>query len=157
MTNSKRILMFFFFLLVPLVVGGISAALTGTAMTQFDSMNKPMLAPPAKLFPIVWTILYLLMGIVGYMIYSSKNSWRIVAMILFIGQLVFNFFWSLIFFNMEKYWVAFIWLMAMWVMIIALLVILCRVNIVAMFLLIPLALWSTFAAYLNLMIARLNA
>ncbi len=148
--------MFFCFLIIPLLVGVISAALTGSAMMQMESLNKPPLAPSPKLFPIVWTILYLLMGIVGYMIYISNSEWRTSALLLFWGQLIFNFFWSLIFFNMEKYWVAFFWLMAMWAMIVVLLIVLSQMNMIAMFLLLPLALWSTFAAYLNLMIARLN-
>lgn len=141
---------------IPIVIGFCSSLLTRNAMTSFDSMNKPPLSPPAWLFPIAWTILYILMGIACYMIYRTDDEMRQLALLIYGIQLVMNFFWSIIFFNMELYWLAFVWLMIMWCMIIILLFVTKQFSIIAMFCLLPLALWTTFAAYLNLMIAILN-
>lgn len=156
MNNRKSVLMFIIFIIIPLLVGGLSSLLTGRQMNAFNNMNKPALSPPGILFPIVWTILYILMGIGGYMIYISDSSWRSLALFLFCGQLIFNFFWSIIFFRFEYYWFALIWLLIMWIMIITMLIITGRFSLLGMLLFVPLALWTTFAAYLNLMIARLN-
>ena len=141
---------------IPLIVGGCSSLLTKNAMISFNSMNKPPLAPPGWLFPVAWTILYVLMGIASYKIYKTDDDMRQLAMLIYGIQLVMNFLWSIIFFNMDLYWLAFVWLMIMWCMIIILVFVTKQFSIIAMFCLLPLALWTTFAAYLNLMIAIMN-
>lgn len=141
---------------IPLVVGFVSSMLTRSAMTAYNGMKQPPLSPPAWLFPIAWTILYVLMGIASYLIYRSTSEYSSIAMIIYAVQLIMNFFWSLIFFNMENYWFALIWLLIMWAMILVLLMLTSRFSMLAMFCLLPLALWTTFAAYLNLMVARMN-
>ena len=149
--------------IVPLAVGGISALMTSTAMQQFGKMNQPFLAPPAWLFPVAWTLLYTLMGLASYFIFMAgekgmkreKDISR-TALTIYGVQLVFNFCWSLIFFGLEWYWLALVWLLAMWGMIIALIVKTHKISKIGMWLLVPYLLWTTFAAYLNLMIAILN-
>lgn len=146
----------------PLAVGGLSAFLTMGAMNKFGEMNQPFLAPPAWLFPIAWTILYVLMGVASYLIYvagrKSKKNMAIAksALIIYGIQLVFNFCWSPLFFNAQMYWAAFAWLLVMWALIIALMVRTHMISKLAMWCLVPYILWCTFAAYLNLGIAILN-
>lgn len=147
-------------IIIPLIVGGLSAFLTKDAMEQFQNLNQPPLSPPSFLFPIVWTILFVLMGIASYLIYKNNDisvaKERKIALILYVVQLVFNFFWSLLFFNLQAFYFAFVWLVIMWVLIILLMANAKIVDKKAFYLLIPYILWVTFAGYLNIMIALLN-
>lgn len=147
-------------IIIPLALGGISAYLTSDNMSLFNEINKPPLSPPSWLFPVAWTILYILMGIASYLIYKNKNVFfyeeRDRALLLYAVQLIFNFLWSIIFFNMKQYVFAFIWLIILWGLILMLMINAKRVNKIAYYLLIPYILWVSFAGYLNLMIAILN-
>lgn len=143
-------------ILLPLAVGGLSAIITGSAMQDFMLLNKPLLSPPAWVFPVVWTILYILMGIASYIVWQSKDRNKDLALKIYALQLIFNFFWSYIFFNMQNYLFAFIWLMILWLLIIVTTVLFYRINKTAGYLLIPYLLWVTFAAYLNLAIYLMN-
>lgn len=143
---------------IPLIVGGLSALLTMDNMIMFDYVAKPPLSPPAWLFPVVWTVLYVLMGLASYFVLISKKPKKQVntALIFYALQLVFNFFWSLIFFNLGNYLFAFIWLLALWVLIIITAVKFYNIDKKAGYLMIPYILWVTFAAYLNYGIYKLN-
>lgn len=146
-------------LALPVGVGLLSSALTGDAMSQFGRLNQPPLSPPAELFPIAWTILYVLMGGASYLIYSYRGSQRDVrgvALTIYGIQLAFNFAWSLLFFGGDMYYLAFGWLIAMWGMIIALIALARKIRPAAAWLLVPYLAWTTFAAYLNLGVAILN-
>lgn len=142
-------------LAVPLAVGGLSALLTRNGMRTFDTIAKPRLAPPGWLFPVVWTVLYILMGIASYLVVKSEKPNR-SALAVYALQLVFNFFWSIIFFNMEQYLFAFIWLIALWLLILITIYQFYRISEPAGYLMIPYLLWVTFAGYLNLSIYLLN-
>lgn len=96
-------------LAIPLAVGGISAFLIQDSMETFDTLQKPPLSPPGWLFPVVWTILYILMGIASYLVLTSSSPNQ-TALTLYGIQLTFNFIWPLIFFNRQQYLFAFIWL-----------------------------------------------
>ena len=142
---------------VPLAVGGVSALITMDAMKSFGSLNQPPLSPPAWLFPLVWSILYVLMGIASYLVLVSDKPARAKTALTVYGvQLFFNFFWSIIFFNFEAYLFAFIWLIILWVLIIITTVLFFGIDKTAGYLMIPYILWVTFAAYLNLAIYLLN-
>ncbi|WP_304427635.1 TspO/MBR family protein [Dubosiella newyorkensis] len=127
---------------IPLAVGGIAAALTGSAMKSFQQMNQPQLSPPAWLFQVVWTILYVLMGLASYMIWSAEHSvfrnhsnvrnWLIVYGL----SLVFNFCWSPVFFNLNWFWFAFVWLLALWGMIIYLVIKASSISMAAMWMMV---------------------
>ena len=104
-------------IIIPLAVGGASAFLTKDGIQVFEWINKPPLSPPAWLFPVAWTILYVLMGIASYLVLVNENN-RGPALTVYGIQLFFNFVWPIIFFNMEAYLLAFIWLSAMWILII---------------------------------------
>ena len=150
------------FILCPLVGGLISSAITGSAMMNFDKLNQPPLAPPAWLFPVVWTILYLLMGVAIYLIYRIKPKDKKQAllkrqeMVLFFTQLMLNFMWTILFFRLEVRYFAFGWLLLMWMMILALIILAFKNQKVVAWCLMPYLAWCTFAAYLNIMIAVLN-
>ena len=139
-------------LFVPLAVGGISAALSAQGMTTYGSMNKPPLSPPAWLFSIAWTILYLMMGLASYFVLVSTSGFnqKVVPLVVYAVQLVMNFMWSIIFFNWGNYLFAFIWLIVMWALVILCAVQFGRISMLAACLLIPYILWLTFAAYLNM-------
>ena len=144
-------------ILIPLAVGGLSALLTSGSMQDFAAINKPPLSPPAWLFPVVWTILFVLMGIASYLVLTSSKPYRAKTALTVYGiQLVFNFFWSIIFFNLEMYLFAFIWLVALWFLIILTTVLFYRISKPAGYLMIPYILWVTFAGYLNFAIYLLN-
>lgn len=140
---------------IPLAVGGLSAFLTQDSMEAFGALNKPPLSPPGWLFPVVWTILYVLMGIASYLVLTSQKPNR-TALTAYAVQLAFNFTWSIIFFNLELYLFAFIWLVLLWLLILLTTVLFYNISKPAGYLMIPYLLWVTFAGYLNLAIYLLN-
>lgn len=143
---------------IPLLVGGVSALLTMNSMEAFAGLNKPPLSPPGFLFPIVWTILYILMGIASYLVLSSDVAKEDItdALLVYALQLAFNFFWSLFFFGLEWYMFSFFWLLLLWGLILYTTILFYRIFKPAAYLMIPCLLWVTFAGYLNLGIALLN-
>ena len=143
-------------IIIPLAVGGLSALITTNKMELFETVAKPPLAPPRWLFPVAWTILYILMGIASYLLYIADTEEGREALVLYGVQLFFNFFWSIIFFNLEAYWFALIWLFIMWIIILLLLIKSKKVDERAFWLLLTYFIWTTFAFYLNFGIAILN-
>lgn len=155
---KKQIKLLVICILIPLVVGGLSSLISGGGMSDFATMNKPPLAPPGWLFPVVWTILFVLMGIASYFVLTSgAEKEKIINAIFVYGiQLGVNFFWSIFFFNFGWYFFSFLWLLFLWVLIIVTIIRFYRVSKKAAYLLIPYLLWVTFAGYLNFAIASLN-
>ena len=143
---------------IPLAVGGLSALFTRNSMQNFEQLTKPPLSPPGWLFPVVWTILYVLMGIASYLIYTAKHSAGLSgnALLFYVIQLFFNFFWSIIFFNWEMYLLAFIWLLVLLVLIIVTTMKFYKISHLAAYLMLPYIIWVVFAGYLNLGIYLLN-
>ena len=154
--NIKTILTLIICITIPILVGAISSHLTKDAMITFNAMNKPPLSPPAWAFPIVWTILYILMGGASFLIYKSNDESRYMGLVLYTVQLIFNFFWSIIFFRLASYEFAAVWLALMIVMIISLIINSAKYSLTAMLMLIPYVAWCGFALYLNIRIAMLN-
>ena len=143
---------------IPLAVGGLSAFLTRGSMATFSQLNKPPLSPPGILFPIVWTILYTLMGIASYLVITSgKPSTQInEALLIYALQLGINFFWSIFFFNLEWYLFSFFWLVLLWIFIFRTIQLFLPISQIAAYLMLPYLAWVTFAGYLNLGIWWLN-
>ncbi len=145
---------------IALAVGGLSALFTAGNMDIYSRIVKPPLAPPSVLFPIVWTLLYILMGVSAAMIYLRKEENPTAARnsFIFYGiSLFLNFFWSIIFFNMQAFLFAFIWLVLLWVSILLTILQYRKISPLAAALQLPYLLWVTFAGYLNLAIFILNA
>ncbi len=143
-------------LLITLGGGAIIALLTKNSMDVYANVQQPPLAPPGTVFPIVWTILYTLMGISAYMITESKSPIKKKALTIYGIQLFLNFLWPLVFFNGQMFLPAFILLMAIWVMVLWMIGLFYQIKPVSAYLQIPYALWLTFAAYLNLGVYILN-
>ena len=142
---------------IPLAVGGAGALLSG-GMTNYGVMVKPPLSPPGWVFPVVWTVLYLLMGWASWLVWKSDapREEKHRALILYGDQLAVNFVWPLIFFGAEMYLTALLVLVALWVLILLTIRAFSGINERAGDLLIPYILWVSFAAYLNLGIFLLN-
>lgn len=145
-------------ILIALGVGGLSALLSMDSMRIYrEMMVKPPLAPPAWLFPVVWTALYTLMGISAGMIWLSPlGADRSRGLNLYIAQLIVNFFWSLLFFNAQAFGFAALWLILLWVLVLLMILQFWKVDQLAAKLQIPYLIWLTFAAYLNIAIWILN-
>lgn len=139
-------------------VGGLAGWLTREGTQIYNqTIVQPPLSPPAMLFPIVWGILYALMGIGTARVFLAPPSReRSTALNLFIVQLVVNFFWSLIFFNLQAFGFALLWLLFLWLLIIWMILSFKKVDPLAAWLQVPYLLWVTFAAYLNFGVWRLN-
>lgn len=156
--NFKKYKPYIFWILLAEGVGILAGLLTANAMTIYsDTIQKPQLSPPAILFPIVWTILYALMGFGAARVATSPNRQEGDKSIqLFIIQLIVNFFWSFFFFNAQAFGFAFIWLVFLWLLVLAMTLSFRKVDNLAAILQIPYLIWLTFAAYLNLSVFLLN-
>lgn len=143
---------------IPLLVGALAAVLTRNAMAAFAAMVKPPLSPPGWLFPVVWTILYTLMGVAFFLVSESDAAKEDLdnATVLYGLQLMVNFFWSILFFGFEWYFISFLWLILLWVLIFFTILSFSKISKTAAWLMIPYLLWVTFAGYLNLGIWLLN-
>ena len=142
-----------------LAVGALSALLTMGNMDVYEDISKPYLSPPGFLFPIVWTILYTLMGIslANVIIKGRENGISSLSCVIkYTLQLVVNFFWSIIFFNMRAFLFSFVWLCLLWVLILIMMTCFYRISRSSAYINIPYLLWVTFAGYLNYMIYILN-
>lgn len=148
-----------FWIGLSLGVGVLSGLLSAPGMEGFqETVQQPLLSPPAILFPVVWTILYVLMGIGAARIWLSPSSeLRSQGINLFIAQLTVNFFWSLIFFNARSFPLAFLWLLLLWGLVAWMIVTFRKVDPLAAWLQLPYLLWLTFAAYLSAGVWVLNA
>ncbi len=142
---------------IPLAVGGLATLLSG-GMGNYGIINQPPLSPPGWVFPIVWTILYILMGEASYrVLVSGKDKAQINRALKAYGaQLFLNFLWPLVFFGGQLYLAAFFVLIALWVGIFITMRLFSKLDETAGDLLIPYLLWVTFAGYLNLGVFLLN-
>ena len=152
--NWKKLLLF---LAVPLAVGGLAALLSG-GMSDYAQLKQPPLAPPGWLFPIMWTILYLLMGYASYRVLTSGAAPEDVRPALWVYgiQLFLNFLWPIFFFGQQWRLSAFFLLIALWILILVTMRLFSKIDERAGDLLIPYSLWVTFAGYLNFGIYLLN-
>ena len=139
-------------------VGLLSGILSrgGTEVFQM-TVKQPPLSPPGWVFPVVWTILYALMGISAAAIWQKPSSKeRSRGLNLFVIQLILNFFWSLIFFNAQAYGLAFLWVLVLWGLVLAMILEFWKLDRRAALLQVPYLIWLTFAAYLALGVWVLN-
>ena len=147
---------------LPLIVGCLSGLLSARGMAGFAQLNKPPLSPPGWLFPVVWTILYVLMGLSSYLVwrwqgrrYELRQTQR-RALLFYLVQLFFNFCWSLLFFVAQWRFIAFVWLLVLLLLVVAYMLNARRIDNLASMLMIPYLVWIVFAGYLNLAVAILN-
>lgn len=143
-------------LIVPLAIGGLSTFLTKDSMNLYETITRPSLSPPSWLFPVAWTLLYILMGISSYLVTVSDSESKTEALTLYSISLVLNFIWSPIFFIGQNYLVAFIVLVILWYTVFQMIQAFFEIRPLAATLQIPYLIWLTFAGYLNLSIYFLN-
>ena len=147
-----------FWILFTELVGFLAGLLTREGTELYGlTIAKPPLSPPAVVFPIVWAILYALMGIGAARIYLRPASReRSACLRLYLIQLAFNFFWSIIFFNFQAFGFAFIWLVLLWALIVLMALSFRELDPPAAWLQVPYLLWVCFAGYLNFGVWLLN-
>lgn len=140
------------------IVGFLSGLLSREATAQFgQTAQQTPLSPSAWVFPVVWALLYALMGISAARIsLTPPSAQRNRGLNLFVAQLVVNFFWSLIFFNAQAYGFAVLWLLMLWFLVLWMIMEFRKTDPLAALLQIPYLLWLTFAAYLNIGVWLLN-
>lgn len=145
-------------LALPLAVGGLAGWLTMGSMSTNSALVQPLLAPPPWVFPVVWTVLYLLMGIASVLIWKADapQAEKKQALTWYVAQLAVNFVWPLLFFNAGLYGIAFAWLILLLVLVVETMIAFRAINPVAAGLMVPYLLWLLFAAYLNAAIWFLN-
>lgn len=152
---------------IPLLVGGAAAFFTRGAMGVFETMEQPPLSPPSWLFPVVWTILYTLMGVSYYLISQGENQKNRIGVSvdgetiaaskrIYFLQLLLNFLWPIFFFDFGWYLFSFFVLVALWIAVAIMIRKFADISQLAALLNIPYLLWLTFAAYLNLGVWWLN-
>lgn len=143
---------------IPLLVGGLASFLTRGGMGVFMQLNQPPLSPPGWIFGVVWTILYILMGISSYLVIQSGAEEEEInkALSVYVYQLIVNFLWPTFFFNLGWFFFAFLWLVLLWILVFIMIRRFYDISKVAGILQIPYLVWLTFAAYLNLGVWLLN-
>lgn len=143
---------------IALAVGGVSALLSRQGMDAYNAVAvKPALSPPMWLFPVVWGLLYMLMGVGAARVWQQEPSTqRSRGLNLYIVQLIVNFFWSLLFFNARAYGFAVLWLLLLWLLVLGMILSFRKADPLAAKLQIPYLLWLTFALYLNISVWQLN-
>ena len=147
-----------FWILLTEAVGGLSGWLTRKGSKLYETtIRQPPLSPPGIVFPIVWGILFALMGISAARLWLAPPSLaRTRGLRLFFLQLFFNFFWSIIFFNLQAFGFALLWLLVLWGLILLMILTFRKTDAPAAWLQVPYLLWVSFAAYLNFGVWMLN-
>ena len=140
--------------LVPVVLGGIVGLFISMFM-DYNTLNKPPLSPPGFIFGIVWTILYILMGI-SYGLLESKDLVDNQINKVYYSQLIVNLIWPVLFFVFKLRLMSAIWIILLAVLVVKMLIAFYQKNQLAAYLQIPYLLWTLFATYLNIGVYLLN-
>lgn len=143
------------FILIPVILGGIVGFIT-MGSNDYKNLIQPSFAPPGWLFPIVWTILYILMGISSCIVYSYNSKESSIALKSYVIQLIVNYLWSFFFFFFKFRTFAFIWLLLLVYLVFDMIIKFYKVSKTSSYLQIPYLLWISFASILNLSIVLLN-
>ncbi len=138
------------YILTPLILGGLVGTLSGS-FNGFNDINTPNFIPPKILFPIMWTILYILMGISRYLIRNNME-----CVMIYNTQLIVNLLWSFFFFLFKWYLFSFLWIVFLIILVVIMIIKFYKENKTASLIQIPYLLWITFAGILNLSIYILN-
>ena len=156
--NLKKSKPYIISAVIALLVGTLSGLLSMAGMKVYETaVLKPALTPPGWVFSVVWTALYALMGISAAKVWlTPESAVRSKGLNLYVAQLIVNFFWSLIFFNLQAFGFAAIWLLLLGVLVLLMILEFYKVDKKAAFLQIPYLIWLTFAAYLNIAVWILN-
>ncbi|GFI40359.1 TspO and MBR related proteins [Thomasclavelia cocleata] len=141
---------------ISLGIGVAIALCTMNSMNLYQKINRPKIAPPGFIFPIVWSVLYVMIGLSSYLIHRSNNNNKESALILYYFQLVLNFVWPITFFNYQNFLLALAILLALNISVIILIRLFYKIRPIAAYLLLPYLGWIIFALYLNFWIFLRN-
>ena len=160
MNSLKNILKIYktqrIWVVITLAAGGLSALLAGN-YDVYKAVEKPPLSPPAWVFPIVWTLLYILIGWTAGNIAASRDLDKGLAIKLYLLQLFINILWPVIFFKLEAAKFALFWLVLLIIAAVLTFLSFKRIDTKSAWLLLPYLAWCCFAFYLNLGIVALNS
>lgn len=155
----KKIKPYVISIAIALGVGALSGFVTKGNMDVYEKISKPALSPPGVVFPIVWGVLFVLMGISSARVYvkgKEEGKDSLSALFVYGVQLIANFLWSVIFFNLESYLFAFVWILVLLALIILMIKTFYEIDHAAAWLQVPYLLWVAFATYLTFMIYIMN-
>ncbi|WP_226039910.1 TspO/MBR family protein [Natrinema sp. DC36] len=155
--DGKSILTAVAFVLLVNLIGGLPGVFSSPATPWFRSLEKPWFYPPGIAFPVVWTLLFTLLGVALWLVWRSDAAGRRLALGLFAGQMLFNVVWTPAFFALELPLVALGVIGVLWILVVGTILAFRRVDRRAAALLVPYLAWVTFAAVLNFELWRLNA
>ena len=142
---------------IPVAVGTAAGLITRGSMTDYEyTIQKPALSPPGWIFPVVWMILYILMGVSAYLVFSDAGKRRRRAKSLYIVQLAVNFVWPIVFFTVQDFGFALVLLTMLWLLVLIMSIVFGTIRRPAGLLQIPYIAWLTFAWYLNYGVSLLN-
>ena len=150
----NKVLKFIKSILIPVVIGGIVGFLISNFI-DYNIINKPPLSPPSIVFPIIWTILYILMG-TSYGILKTKELIDDETNMIYYTQLLVNVTWPIVFFVFKWRFVSILWIILLLILVIYMTIKLYRKNKIAGLLQIPYILWTIFATYLTIGVYILN-
>ena len=145
-----------FYIITTILIGTIPSIFVFKSMNVYNSLNRPPLSPPSIVFPIAWTILYILMGISIYIIMQSKRKLKKNARLIYYIQLITNALWTPIFFGFKEYFLAFLWILMLIVFVITMILTFYKISKKAAYLQIPYLIWLLIADLLNISIVILN-
>ena len=143
-------------ILIPLGIGIVSSLLSFGGMSEFNMLKKPFLSPPGFIFPIVWTILYSLMGYSSYLVNEINDYYSNCCLKIYAINLFVNLLWSPLFFGLNLRLFSLIWIIVLDLVVLYMILCFYKVNKKAAYLQIPYLIWCLFATYLNLMFYLLN-
>lgn len=146
----------FFYIFITILIGALPSVFVFKNMDTYNLLNKPALSPPSIVFPIAWTILYILMGISIYRVMQTDNKRKNDARLIYFIQLVINALWTPIFFGFNEYFLAFLWIIMLILLVITMIITFFKIDKISSYLNIPYLLWLLFASYLNFGIFVLN-
>ena len=146
----------FFYIIITILIGVVPSIFIFKDMGMYNNINKPPLSPPGILFPIVWSILYVLMGISFYIVMKKDSKYKEEAKLIYFIQLIVNALWTPIFFGFKQYFLAFTWILMLIVLVIFMITIFFKIDKLASYLQMPYLIWLIFAAYLNFGVFILN-
>lgn len=150
--NIKKLL---FYIVITLLIGSLPSIFV-IKNNVYETLNKPPLSPPGILFPIVWTILFILMGVSIYRVMMSNSDKKKEGRLIYFIQLIVNALWTPIFFGLNEYFLAFLWILMLIVLVITMLIVFFKIDKISSYINIPYLIWLLFACYLNFGVFALN-
>lgn len=146
----------FKYIFITLLIGGVPSIFVYGNIDNYKLLNKPPLSPPSVVFPIVWTIIYILLGISIYRVMNTESNKKSEAKLIYFIQLAANALWTPIFFGLNEYFLAFLWIIMLILLVVTMLITFFKIDKISFYLNIPYIIWLLFASYLNFGIFVLN-